>query len=112
VDEVPAHKISPALFALDDEGHIGVRTIDADARVEYHRVEVVRETPDGVWVTGLPPVATLITVGQELVVPGQQVDPVYEPATEMPAKAAEPDQPPTSSAASESESKLVVAAKP
>ena len=64
VDEVMAHKISPALFTLDDEGHIGVRTINDRHRVEYHRVNIVREVPGGVWVTGLPEVTTLITVGQ------------------------------------------------
>src|SRR5690606_29822053 len=54
VDEVLAHKISPALFALDDEGRIGVRTIDDDRRVRYRHVEIVRDDVDGVWVTGLP----------------------------------------------------------
>lgn len=86
VDEVMAHKISPALFALDDDGNIGVRTVNDQRRVEYHRVEIVSDDVDGVWVTGLPEVATLITVGQELVVQGQEVELSYERA-EMPAKA-------------------------
>jgi membrane fusion protein, multidrug efflux system len=93
VSEVMAHKISPAVFALADDGGIGVRTIDERNRVAFHRVEIVREDVDGVWVTGLPEVTTLITVGQELVVPGQEVDPTFEPSPEMPARApAEEDQ--------------------
>jgi membrane fusion protein, multidrug efflux system len=86
VDEVMAHKISPALFALADDGSIGVRTIDEENRVEFHQVDIVLEDIDGVWVSGLPEVTTLITVGQELVVPGQRVEPTYEPAAEMPAR--------------------------
>ena len=53
-----------------------------------HRVEIVREDSDGVWVSGLPNVTTLITVGQELVVPGEQVEAVFEQAPAMPASSA------------------------
>lgn len=87
VREVMAQKISPALFALNDQGQIGVRTVDENGTVEFHLVEIVSEAPDGVWVTGLPDVATLITVGQELVVPGELVDVDYEAVPEMPAAA-------------------------
>jgi membrane fusion protein, multidrug efflux system len=87
VSEVMAHKISPAVFALADDGSVGVRIVNASNRVEFHLVDIVRDDADGVWVSGLPEVTTLITVGQELVVPGQEVDPTYEPAPEMPARA-------------------------
>jgi multidrug efflux system membrane fusion protein len=96
VGEVLAHKISPAVFSLDDEGNIGVRTVNDQRRVEYHRINIVRDDGDGVWVTGLPEVTTLITVGQELVVPGQEVELSFEPAAEMPAKV-DVDRPPASS---------------
>ncbi len=85
VAEVLAQKISPALFALDDSGQIGVRTINDRGEVEFHHVHIVRDEPDGVWVSGLPEVATLITVGQELVVPGQVVEVDFEASGEMPA---------------------------
>jgi len=87
VNRVMAHKISPALFSLDDAGNVGVRTVNDANRVEYHPIRIVRDDVDGVWVTGLPEVTTLITVGQELVVPGQQVELSFEPASEMPARA-------------------------
>jgi multidrug efflux system membrane fusion protein len=86
VAEVMAHKISPALFALDDDGRIGVRTINEQGEVEFHHVSIVRDEPDGVWVAGLPEVATLITVGQELVVPGELVEVDFEASGEMPAR--------------------------
>jgi len=89
-ETVAAQKVSPALFALDDAGNIGIRTVDDDDRVEFHNVRIVREEPDGVWVTGLPPVTTLITVGQELVVAGERVRVSYEPSGPLPASASEP----------------------
>lgn len=95
ISEVMAQKISPALFALDDAGVVGVRTVNAVGRVEFHPVEIVREDSDGVWVAGLPEMTTVITVGQELVVPGEIVEVQYQPAKEMPAAA-----PPQSSVAS------------
>ena len=74
IGEVEAHKISPAVLALDDAGNIGVRIVDADDRVRFQHVDILSDAADGVWVRGLPPVTTLITVGQELVVAGQRVD--------------------------------------
>jgi multidrug efflux system membrane fusion protein len=87
VAEIMAQKVSPAVFTLDDAGNIGVRIVNADHRVELHPVTIIREATDGVWVSGLPNVATVITVGQELVVPGEMVDVDFEPADTLPAAA-------------------------
>ena len=70
-----AQKISPALFALDDSGAIGVRVLDDNNIVHFHTIEIISEGADGVWVTGLPNQTTVITVGQEMVVAGERVDP-------------------------------------
>ncbi|MFT5097965.1 MAG: multidrug efflux system membrane fusion protein [Candidatus Azotimanducaceae bacterium] len=78
VQHVMAHKISPALLSLDDEGNIGVRTITSDQQVEFYLVEIIRDAEDGIWVTGLPEVSTIITVGHELVVAGEIVKPTFE----------------------------------
>ena len=75
--EVQAHRISPALFTLDDLGAMGVRTIDKSNRVKFHTVRIIEDGPEGVWVTGLPKTTRLITVGQEFVSAGQVVEPVY-----------------------------------
>ena len=85
VAEALAHKVSPALFALDDAGALGVRTVGADGRVAFHPIEIVRDDVDGVWVAGLPEIATLITLGQELVAPGQKVEVEFEPPTVLSA---------------------------
>ncbi|MFU8815016.1 MAG: efflux RND transporter periplasmic adaptor subunit [Pseudomonadales bacterium] len=109
VAEVMAHRISPALLALDDAGNIGVRTIDHNNRVQYHQVEIIRDDALGAWVTGLPEVTTLITVGQELVVPGQEVEISFEPAAEMPAQAPDGNRP-SSSAATPADRAMVTGA--
>lgn len=69
----PAHKVGMSYVVLDANGEMGVRAVDDDRRVHFYPIEVVREDPDGLWVSGLPAEVTLITVGQEFVSPGQQV---------------------------------------
>ena len=78
--ETDAQKVSPALLALDDEGRIGVRTVDSRQRVVFNPVEIVADEADGVWVSGLPATAVLITVGHQFVVAGQPVDVTLERA--------------------------------
>jgi multidrug efflux system membrane fusion protein len=41
--------------------------------VRFKAVKIVSESAEGIWVTGLPPVIKLITVGQEEVFEGQVV---------------------------------------
>jgi multidrug efflux system membrane fusion protein len=98
VDEVLAHRISPAVLALDDAGRIGVRTVGDDRRVRFDIVEIVADAADGVWVTGLPNPATLITVGHQLVVAGEPVLVQFEhgetprSATEQPQTRPQPQE--------------------
>lgn len=68
-----AHLISPASLVLNDEGTMGVRTVDDDNVVHFTPVKVVSEGPDGVWVKGLPDEVNIITVGHEDVFEGQVV---------------------------------------
>ena len=77
VEKVLAQKISPALFALNDSGGYGVRVVDNNNIVNFYTVDLVAEEADGVWVTGLPNTSNIITVGQELVVAGERVDPIF-----------------------------------
>lgn len=71
--EVKAHRISPAILALDEAGKIGVRIVDDRKRVQFVPVEIVADTTEGIWVSGLPAKATVITVGQDFVSAGQEV---------------------------------------
>jgi multidrug efflux system membrane fusion protein len=76
--ELQAHRLSPALLSLDDNGLLGVRILDKDNRVHFVRVTVVGDEPAGIWVSGLPRRSLLITVGQGYVSNGQQVSVVVE----------------------------------
>ena len=70
---IDAHRISPAILALNDDGVIGVRTLADNDMVRFVPVQIIGDGVDGVWVTGLPQRATIITVGQNYVRDGQKV---------------------------------------
>jgi len=72
-----AHLLPQSALTLDDEGHIGVRTVDADHMAGFVPVTIIRDTVDGVWVSGLDPVVDIIVVGQEYVVDGVKVEPTF-----------------------------------
>jgi multidrug efflux system membrane fusion protein len=76
--EIQAHLIPSSSLTLDDSGLIGVKTIGSNNMVEFNNVEIVGDNTSsmnpGVWVTGLNGTVNLITLGQEIVFPGQQVE--------------------------------------
>lgn len=72
-EEVMAHDINSSLLSLIGDDKIGVKTLDADNRVQVSEVHLVGDSEKGVWVTGLPDTITLITVGQEYVSEGNVV---------------------------------------
>jgi multidrug efflux system membrane fusion protein len=73
-EEITAHRLSPALLTLDDAGAVGVKSVDARDRVEFHPVEIVGSSGDGISVTGLPAEIRIITIGQGFVRPGDLVE--------------------------------------
>ena len=73
-NKVEAHRISPAILSLDEKGGVGVRILDATKHVRFMPVQILGDSPEGVWVTGLPKTVTIITVGQEYVTNGQEVE--------------------------------------
>ena len=76
LQQIVAHRLSPAVLALDDSGQIGVKTLTPDNTVTFMPVQVMDEEPTGVWVAGLPQRVVLITVGQEFISDGQKVLPI------------------------------------
>lgn len=70
----PVHVLSQSVLTLDDDGVLGIRTVEAGNKVAFHAVTIVKDTRDGVWVVGLPFKINVITVGQEFVQSGQIVD--------------------------------------
>lgn len=68
-----AHLISPASLVLDDDGVMGIRTVDEQNIVHFNKVTILSEDARGVWVNGLPNEVNIITVGHEEVFEGQTV---------------------------------------
>jgi len=77
-ERVLAQRVAPSLLTLDDAGNVGVKIVDDAGRVDFVVADIALSTSDGVWLTGLPETATIITVGQGFVSPGAIVDTVPE----------------------------------
>ena len=77
-ETVLAHRISPAVLTLDDAGNVGVKIVNDRREVEFVVADIALSTNEGVWLTGLPATATIITVGQGYVTSGAVVDAVPE----------------------------------
>jgi multidrug efflux system membrane fusion protein len=69
---MPGHLLPQSVLTLDNEGVLGVRTVQ-DGVVAFMPVTIVSDTRDGIWVTGLPQSVEIITIGQEFVIDGQAV---------------------------------------
>ena len=75
---IKAHFISPAILSLNEDGILGIKTIEDTNRVAFHAITIEQAQKDGIWVSGLPQTATLITVGQGYVDTGETVNPMPE----------------------------------
>lgn len=73
VGEVPAHFLSAAVLALGSDGTLGVKAVNAENKVTFHPIELVRAETTGLWVAGLPESLRIITVGQGFVSEGEDV---------------------------------------
>jgi multidrug efflux system membrane fusion protein len=73
-----AHLLPASSLTLDNDGAIGIRAIvtqdgtDTDI-ARFMPVGIMRDTIDGIWVTGLPETVDVIVVGQEYVTDGVPV---------------------------------------
>ena len=77
-----AHLLPQSALTLDDDGALGVRWVDEENKARFAPVSVLRDTVDGIWVTGLPEEARVITRGQEYVVEGVPVKVTLEELTQ------------------------------
>ena len=71
-----AHKISPSILSLSDDGIVGVKTVNADDIVEFTPVKILSDKPEAMWITGPYETVRFITVGQAFVIEGQKVVPI------------------------------------
>ena len=72
--ELLAHKIPPSILTLQDDGTIGVKTLNDKNVVIFYPIQKVKDTIDGMWVSGLPDEVNLIISGQEYVSTGQTIE--------------------------------------
>lgn len=73
-----AHLLPQSALTLDDAGTMGVRIVDPDSRAQFVPVTLLRDTPQGILLTGLPEKADVIIIGQEYVTDGVDVIPSYQ----------------------------------
>ena len=71
-NQVNAHKISPSILLLNDNGKIGVRSVENN-KVIFHNVTILEDSESGLWISGIPNNIELIVQGQGFVEDGQEV---------------------------------------
>tara|TARA_R110002110_G_scaffold49669_9_gene147390 strand:+ start:24180 stop:25454 length:1275 start_codon:yes stop_codon:yes gene_type:complete len=76
-----AHLLPASALTLNDDGDLGLRIVTPENRARFVPVTLLRDTVDGVWLTGLADEADVIVVGQEFVVDGVAVDVTYKEPT-------------------------------
>jgi len=71
--ELKAHKIPPSILTLQDDGTVGVKAVNEENIVVFFPTTSVKDTIDGIWVSGLPDKVNLIVTGQEYVAVGESI---------------------------------------
>ncbi len=71
--QVQAHKVNASLLSLNNDGILGVKTVDEDRRVCFFPVDWVRAEGEHIWIKGLPETTRIICVGQGFVEEGDTV---------------------------------------
>lgn len=70
-----AHLLPGSALTLNNDGDIGVRVVGDGDIARFLPVGILRDTIDGIWVTGLPETVDVIVIGQEYVIDGVPVVP-------------------------------------
>tara|TARA_Y100000768_G_scaffold351195_1_gene301933 strand:+ start:892 stop:1770 length:879 start_codon:yes stop_codon:yes gene_type:complete len=73
IDKVMAHKISPSILLLNDEGKLGIRIVTENNAAMFKEINILEDSEDGLWVTNIPNIVEIIIQGQGFVEDGQKV---------------------------------------
>ena len=73
IDKVMAHKISPSILLLNDEGKLGIRIVTENNAAMFQEINILEDSEDGLWVTNIPNTVEIIIQGQGFVEDGQKV---------------------------------------
>lgn len=71
--EQTAHLLPSSALTLNDAGELGLRLVDESGLVSFAPARIIRDTADGIWLSGLPDEINAITLGQEFTREGAQV---------------------------------------
>ena len=72
------HLLPQSALTLDDTGALGVRVVSDGQTAQFVPVTVLRDSVEGIWVSGLDDEVSVIVVGQEYVTDGVPVAASYE----------------------------------
>ena len=73
IDKVKAHKISPSILLLNDEGKLGIRIITKGNIARFVEIIILEDSEEGLWITGISEKVEIIIQGQGFVEDGQEV---------------------------------------
>lgn len=73
IEKVKAHKISPSILLLNDDGKLGIRIVDLNSEVKFIEITILEDSEEGLWVTDIPDQIEIIIQGQGFVEDGQKV---------------------------------------
>ena len=73
IDKVKAHKISPSILLLNDEGKLGIRYVKNSKFAQFIEVTILEDSEEGLWVTDIPEEIEIIIQGQGFVEDDQEV---------------------------------------
>ncbi len=73
IDKVKAHKISPSILLLNDEGKLGIRIVTKGNIAKFIEIIILEDSEEGLWITGISEKVEIIIQGQGFVEDGQEV---------------------------------------
>ncbi len=71
------HLLPQSSLTLNGDGVIGIRAAE-DGKAKFIPVDIIRDSAEGIWVSGLPAELDVIVVGQEYVTDGRTVAVTYK----------------------------------
>ncbi|MEO0387381.1 MAG: efflux RND transporter periplasmic adaptor subunit [Pseudomonadota bacterium] len=74
LDGAKGHLLPQSALTLNDQGALGVRVHEAGV-ARFYAVDVMRDDPGGMWVSGLPDRTEVTVVGQDFVTDGRAIKP-------------------------------------
>ncbi len=77
-----AHLLPQSALTLNDHGDLGVRFVGPGDVVDFTPIRILRDSAEGVWVSGLPDQVDVITAGHEYVTKGVKVAVTYQEAAQ------------------------------